>query len=249
MDGFIKLLLAAARKSEFWVAVWQTFIEVSNMPPPEVPGLEGSAFLVKVFSWCYVGFRVLSTAVKFILPNPSNPAGGWFKADTKAAALLLGALLVAAPVSAQDAMRASVLKLNLGVNGTWYDGVEALPEGAEVGITVPASLSPHIGVQGSAWFGRAGDLDYWRADIGPQVVMTDVNNPEFSVSVGIKYNVSTEESVRPEEWGPDVTMGWRPWYARYPRLTVGIGGGYGLKSNQANARVALRWRVAPKPGS
>lgn len=161
--------------------------------------------------------------------------------------MMLLALVAAVPVAAQETTKASVLKLNAGINGTWYDGVESSPEGWEGGVTVPASLSPHIGLQGSAWYGRAAGVDYWRADFGPQVTMTDANNKAFSVGVGIKYNLSTEESVRPEEWGPDVTMGWRPQLARWPRLALGIGGGYGLKSNQANARIALRWRVAPKP--
>src|SRR4249920_1914303 len=117
------------------------------------------------------------------------------------AALL--AMLCAMPASAQT----SVVKAALGAQGVWYDD-NVKPSDFELGGNVRASLSPHISAVGAGYYGFAHS--YLRGSAGFRITATEVDDPDFSIGLGMVYNFSSEPSIRPEEWTPDASMGWRP---------------------------------------
>lgn len=72
MAKAVKLILAAMRTSEFWAIGAQALIEAQHLPVPQE---------FQNIGWAYIVLRVLSKLVQYILPNPNNPNGGFFKAD------------------------------------------------------------------------------------------------------------------------------------------------------------------------
>jgi hypothetical protein len=150
-------------------------------------------------------------------------------------------LLCAATATAQE----PVFKIYGGANAVWFnvsdEGPVALPSDFELGGNARASLSPHISFVSSVYFGM--DHSYVRGTGGLRVTATDVNDPNFSIGLGIQYQASSEPDLRPEELAPDVSIGWKPWPETRPELVVGAQGGYGLDSGQAHVLLALRYYI------
>ena len=136
---------------------------------------------------------------------------------------------------------ASVLKLYLGVNGIWFDGPDGPPADLELGAGARASLSPHISLVGSGWYGAS--QSYFRGSIGARLTVTDVTNPDFSIGVGAQYQASTKPEIRPQEWCPDVSVGWRPWPKDFSPLTLVAQGAYGMESNRAYLLAGARYAL------
>jgi hypothetical protein len=131
-----------------------------------------------------------------------------------------------------------VLNVHAAANAVWFDD-DAKPSDFEVGATGSASLSPHISVVGGIFAGVANS--YVRANPGIRITATDVERQDFSIGLGIAYQLSSE-SARPQEWTPNVALGWGPWKS-LPRLTVGGEFGYGLESETAFAIAAARYSI------
>lgn len=149
--------------------------------------------------------------------------------------LVLCLLLLAAPAAAQE----KVFKLYGGANAIWFDGPNGLPSDFELGAAGRASLSPHLSLVGSGWYGFSES--YLRGTVGARITATDVENKDFSIGIGPEYQLSSEPKPRPEEWCAVVSLGWRPWPETQPNLVVGGQGIYGFESNQASAVLALRY--------
>jgi hypothetical protein len=152
---------------------------------------------------------------------------------------LLVAVLLLATVPALAAPP-SLASLALGVNGIWADGetqpwsdVEACANGA-------VSLQPHISAVGSVNYGFVNA--YYRSTAGVRVTATDVNNRDFSVGVGMQYHLSNK--LQPNEWCPDVAVGYRPWPKTLPAVTLTGLGWYGLDTKRAGADLGVRWRFS-----
>ena len=153
--------------------------------------------------------------------------------------MLLGVLsLLAAP-----AFGDAVITPYLSANAISFDGNAHLPSDFELGAGAAMSLSPHISLVGSGYYGLA--QTYLRGQAGFRVTATDVNDENFSIGVGMQYVTSTKPEIRPREWCPDVSMGWRPWPEYAPRLTFAAQGSYGLTSNNAFLLVGLRYALRP----
>lgn len=151
--------------------------------------------------------------------------------------------LIVALTAATAAQAEPVVKLFLGANAATFDAAPGrLPSDYELGGNARASLSPHISLVGSVYKGL--DQDYLRESIGARVTATDVENRDFSIGLGIQYHTSDNVTVRPEEWAPDATIGWRPWPDKLRKITVIGQGGYGLTSNQASLIVGARYELA-----
>lgn len=148
--------------------------------------------------------------------------------------LLVLLMLIAVPVQAEE-----VLKLYAGGNVSWPNS-EALPMNYELGANARASLSEHLALVGAAYAG-VKDPGYARASFGLRVTATDVNDPNFSIGVGIQRHVSNDGTVRPEEWMTDVSLGWRPMPERFSRVIVGAQAGYGLDTETTYGILALRF--------
>jgi hypothetical protein len=158
-------------------------------------------------------------------------------------ALFTIALLVCAGVASAQliAPPEPIFKLYAAANGIWYDGDPTLPPDFEIGATGRASLSPHISGVGSLYYGF--DNSYLRGSAGARITATDVNDPNFSIGVGIQYYFSSENDIRPQEWAPDVAIGWKPWPQTMRRLIVGALGTYGLDSKKALLLAGVRYEL------
>lgn len=160
------------------------------------------------------------------------------KSNTLAALVALG--LLAGMVA--PAMADPVLGLNAGFNAVTFDAQSGrLPSDYEAGGTASMSVSPHVALVGSAWYGLA--QGYVRGSVGPRITATDVNDPNFSIGFGIQYQGSSDLVLRPQEWTPDVAVGWKPWPQKWPRVILGAGANYGLDSGQACAILAARYQL------
>lgn len=124
--------------------------------------------------------------------------------------LLVFLTCFAAQVRAENVIRAYV-----GANGIWYED-EVRPSDFEATGNVRASLSPHISLVGGAFYGV--EHSYLRGSAGVRLTATDVNDPNFSVGVGLQYHASSEPAVRPEGFAPDVSIGWRPRPETWPAI-------------------------------
>lgn len=156
--------------------------------------------------------------------------------------ILAAALLAALTAPAQSATLEEVVKVAVGVNGVWFDGANAaFPSDIEAGAAGRASLSPHISVVGGAFYGF--DHSYFRGSVGPRVTISDVENRDFSMGLGIQYEWASEASVRPNEWAPAAAVGFRPWPLQAPKIIVGGDASYGLTSNKVRATIAVRYAL------
>lgn len=142
-------------------------------------------------------------------------------------------------VTAECAQADEVVNLALGVNTISFDG--GFPSDFEAGGSASASLSPHISGVGGVYYGFSHS--YLRSTIGGRITATDVDNPNFSVGLGVSYVACTEPAIRPEELQAEVALGWRPYPVRMPKLIAGALGGYGLDSNKASLLLGLRWNL------
>jgi len=152
--------------------------------------------------------------------------------------LSLFLLALAAPAFAAE----PVATLALGANGYWSQGDLDYPPDFELGSNGAASLSPHISAVGGLYFGLGES--YLRGSFGARFTATDVNDPNFSIGIGIQYHASSEPDKRPDRtWAPDVSLGWRPSPVNMPRVVLIAQAGYGLKDEQgwllAGARYLL----------
>lgn len=127
----------------------------------------------------------------------------------------------------------------IGANGVWFDD-NAEPSDFEIGGNVKASLSPHFSAVGAGYYGFGHS--YLRGSAGFRVTATDVNDPTFSLGLGMQYHFSSEPNIRPEEWAPDASVGWRPWTSQ-PRVILVALGSYGMDTNQATLMAGVRYAL------
>lgn len=153
--------------------------------------------------------------------------------------LFLLALMLAA-ASSQSATLSDSFAIYGGVNGVAFTNADPWNGDVEAAGNASASLSPHISAVGSVDYGFSHA--YFRTSVGARVTATDVNNPDFSVGLGIQYRSASVVELRPNEWAPDVSVGLRPWPAKYPNLLLVAQGWYGLDTNRSGASAGARWR-------
>ena len=150
--------------------------------------------------------------------------------------LLVAALLaLASPAAAQD-----VIRFGVGAQAVWYDD-GTYPSDFEVGGNAAASLSPHLSLVGSAYYGL--DKNYLTGAIGARITTTDANDANFSIGVGLSYRASSKVGVRPEGFAPDVSIGWRAWPEQLPKVLLAGQGGYGLDNNEAFIIAGVRYAL------
>lgn len=148
--------------------------------------------------------------------------------------LLLLGLALAAPAFAGDI----VYQAGAGLSAIWFDD-NAKPSDVEASLHGAASLSPHISAVGAAAFGF--DHSYVRGSAGLRFRVTDALDKDFGIAIGIQRHFSSEPDLRPEEWAPDVSVGWRPWPAS-PRVSLNAISTYGLDSNLATVAIGVRYK-------
>lgn len=179
---------------------------------------------------------------------------GAIKAIVLAVALACG---MTAPAAAQSisgstpvaaSSLANILRVYVGANALWVDQNDALTRDFEAGGSASASLSPHIAAVSSLWYGF--ENTYFRYAVGARVTATDAEDTRFSVGLGVQWQSANEDLLRPSEWAPDASFGWRAFGpplapgakpVELQRLILVGQGSYGLSSNQARAFIGLRY--------
>lgn len=153
------------------------------------------------------------------------------------ACLLLGLAPRAQAADAIDGPR--VFGAALVVNGLWYDAQDPIKSDIEGGLALKASLSPHISLVGSSSYGAIHR--YWRYAGGVRITATDVENRNFSVGFGFQFRGNYDDVLKPDEWAPDATVGWRPWPSLMPDVVLLAQGWYGIDTNRAGALAGARY--------
>jgi hypothetical protein len=148
-------------------------------------------------------------------------------------AALAGILIVS------DGHAGDLASLYLGANGVFLNN-GPFNSDVEGQFNGKVSLSPHLTAVGSADYGVINR--YWRSAIGGRVTSTDVENPNFSIGLGVQYRTYGMKAMGPNEWAPDVSVGYRPWPKQLPRVIVGAQGWYGLSSEKAGMELAARYQ-------
>jgi hypothetical protein len=153
--------------------------------------------------------------------------------------ILLGIVLLLAIASTACAGGfANTTTLAAGANLVQFDD-PAISPGYEGCVNGAISLSPHLSGVGSVNYGFRNH--YWRSTAGVRVTATDVDNMDFSVGLGIQYHSCNWLGLEPNEWCPDVAVGFRPLPNDLPGLTLTGLGWYGLDTKKAAADVGIRW--------
>lgn len=147
------------------------------------------------------------------------------------AVLLL--LILAAPVAAEP-----VVYVYAGANGIWNDA--GLPDDFELGGTLDASLSEHISLPVQLYAGL--DNGYARFAPGVLVKLSDADQQNFSIGVGVQRQMCSRPEFVPEEWQARVAIGFNP-IAHNPKLVLGGEGTYGLETENTGALIAFRYRI------
>lgn len=167
------------------------------------------------------------------------------------ALVLLGSVTHPPKCHASDL--SDVIGLYAGVNGVWHDGDTAGPADIEAAFNAKASLSPHLTYVGSVNYGFDGS--YFRWATGPRVTVSDVDNRNFSIGIGMQYHGGSQADVDPREWAVDATVGYVPWPQsdadwanKVPRtianrISVGIWGWRGMRTENASLAVGARYEL------
>lgn len=122
--------------------------------------------------------------------------------------LIVVALIVGTIAAHADG---AVPSFGIEANTVSFSSANPLPSDFETGGVASLSLTPHIALHGSLLFGISHT--YVRANVGPRITVTDVDNQNLSAGVGLEYHASTEPRIRPEGWNATASIGLKPWPA------------------------------------
>lgn len=154
----------------------------------------------------------------------------------------VAALVVAAlcfPLKAH-AEKKGLLTISAGVNGVWPTGTDvAFPSAFEAGATASSSLSPHLSLVASSFYGFKDEYIRWRG--GARVTASDIEDQNLSVFLGAGYRGADKQELFPSEWEVDAGFGWAPFRANR-NIILGADAALGLKSNDVLSVVAVRYR-------
>lgn len=241
------LLVAGVFSGAFGGALWFQ----QTLPP-----VEGLTNLVTLFAAAVLvefGLELLPGFKNNANTKSPPPSQRGFMRTSALATTLAVLILVAALVTIGHAQTPGydgppgVFSLKLAGNGVWFEGPKtAFPADAEAGLQGAASLSPHLAAVGSALYGLTHA--YVRYTVGARVTATDVADPNFSIGFGVQYHGYSKAEMRPNEWAPDASVGWKPVPKDHPQLTLVAQGWYGLKSERAGGLLGLRWTLFKQHG-
>jgi hypothetical protein len=137
--------------------------------------------------------------------------------------VLLAIGLVCRPSSCHAANIWQSTVFGIGAQGAWYNNAD----NGDIEATGRAALSvtPHISVVGGVAYGFSNT--YLRQSIGARITATDVNDPTFSVGLGISRHFRSEPGGL-QEWAGEAAIGWKPMEGS--KLIVTALAAYGMDS-------------------
>ena len=116
-------------------------------------------------------------------------------------------VLLAVPAWAVSPWQAA--SFGVGGQGLWADeGVAPSFKDAEAIGRASVSLTPHISVVGGVSYGVSGS--YLRGSAGARLTATDVNDPDFSIGIGVSRHWVSESGRTMDEAAAEAGIGWRP---------------------------------------
>lgn len=141
-------------------------------------------------------------------PRPWRPKV--IKGGKKVRKLLIVLGLSVSLASAGHAANAwQALSVGIGGGGIWVDeGAGPAFRDVEAGVSAAVSLTPHVSVVGAANYGV--DRSYVRGSAGARLTATDVNDPNFSVGVGVSRHYVSEEGSGMDEAAAEAAVAWKP---------------------------------------
>jgi hypothetical protein len=130
----------------------------------------------------------------------------------------------------------------VGGQGVWVDEGNAPAFRDAEGIARAAlGITPHVNLVGGLGYGV--DKSYLRGSGGVRITATDVNDPNFSVGIGISRHYVSEPGSGLDEAAGEAAIGWKPFPSSNVVLTglaaVGLDTGRRLFS----AGVVWPWKV------
>lgn len=154
-------------------------------------------------------------------------------------AMTLAALALVAATASADGLK---YHLYAGAQGAWLDNTPAsMPADFEASGSGAIEMTPHLTAVADVDYGFSHS--YLRGAGGLRATISDVNDPNLSAYVGIRYRGGSISQLGPNEWAPDVGVGYRPAPKTWPHFLIGADAGYGLTSKAPLLTVGFRWEV------
>lgn len=157
------------------------------------------------------------------------------------AAVLLSALALC-PFRADAASVWSAMSVGIGGQAVWVDdGNEPAFRDAEATGRASLGVTPHVNVVGGISYGV--DKSYLRGSGGVRITATDVNDPNFSIGIGISRHYQSEPGAGLDEAAGEAAIGWKP-FASSRVILTGLAA-YGLDTGRRvfSAGVVWPWKV------
>lgn len=161
-------------------------------------------------------------------------------------ALALGLALLASFTDDGDCSNVwQAASLGVGGQGVWVDsGNFPAFRDAEAIVRASVGITPHVNIVGGVSYGV--DKSYLRGSGGVRLTATDVNDPNFSIGIGISRHYVSEPGAGMDEAAGEAAIGWRP----FPSSNVILTGlaAIGLDTGRRVFSAGLVWAVTVPGG-
>jgi hypothetical protein len=130
--------------------------------------------------------------------------------------MVLGMALIANGATAASIWQAA--SLGVGGQGVWVDaGNFPAFRDAEAIARASIGITPHVNIVGGVSYGV--DKSYLRGSGGVRLTATDVNDPNFSIGIGISRHYASEPGAGLDEAAGEASIGWKPFASSKVLLT------------------------------
>jgi hypothetical protein len=110
------------------------------------------------------------------------------------------------------------VSVGIGGQGVWVDegGAPAFRDAEAIG-RASLGVTPHVNLVGGVSYGV--DKSYLRGSGGVRITATDVNDPNFSIGVGVSRHYVSEPDAGLDEAAAEAAIGWKPFTSSRVILT------------------------------
>jgi len=157
-------------------------------------------------------------------------------------ALALGLALLASFTDDGDCANVwQATSLGIGGQGVWVDaGNPPAFRDAEAIVRAAIGITPHVNIVGGVSYGV--DKSYLRGSGGVRLTATDVNDPNFSIGIGISRHYVSEPGAGLDEAAGEAAIGWKPFTSSNVLLT-GLAA-VGLDTGRRVFSAGVVWPIA-----
>lgn len=128
--------------------------------------------------------------------------------------------------------------VGIGGQGVWVDegGLSAFRDAEAIG-RASVGITPHVNLVGGVSYGV--DKSYLRGSGGVRITATDVNDPNFSIGIGISRHYVSEPGAGLDEAAGEAAIGWKP-FATSRVILTGLAA-YGLDTGRRVFSAGVVW--------